>query len=190
MAFGAGDPPAGFALTAPMAMRHSRLDAVSVIGQVALYAALAAFLAVFANWPAYRQLGPDQAVIKLSIVHEPRLVQPCRQRTPEELAQLPPNMRAPMSCQRERAPLVAEVDLDGRLVLRQVAEQSGLARDGRATLYHRLVTKAGRHEVAVRLRDQAGTADFNYRGAASVQLRPAQNLVIDFDAARGAITFR
>ncbi len=173
-----------------MNLQHSKLDATSLIGQLVLYSVLAAVLVVFANWPVYHQLGPDQALIKLSIVHEPQFVQACRQRTPEELAKLPPNMRAPMDCPRERAPLVAEVDVDGKLVLRQEAQPSGLAHDGRATLYHRLVTTAGPHDIVVRLRDRAGTDDFNIRGATSVNLRPAQSLVIDFEAARGAITFR
>lgn len=173
-----------------MNVQHSKLDATSLIGQLVLYSVLAAVLVVFANWPVYHQLGSDQALIKLSIVHEPQLVQACRQRTPEELAKLPPNMRAPMDCPRERAPLVAEVDVDGQLVMRQEAQPSGLARDGRATLYHRLVTTAGPHDIVVRLRDQAGTEGFNIHGATSVNLRPAQSLVIDFEAARGAITFR
>ena len=173
-----------------MTPQHHKLDATSVIGQVVLYAALAAVLVVFANWPAYRQLGPDQALIKLSVVHEPQRVQACTQRTPEEMAKLPPNMRVPMNCPQERAPLVAELDLDGRRVLRQEALPSGFARDGRATLYHRLVTTAGPHDIAVRLRDQAGTEDFNFRAATSVDLQPAQILVIDFEAARGAITLR
>ena len=173
-----------------MTPQHHKLDATSVIGQVVLYAALAAVLVVFANWPAYRQLGPDQALIKLSVVHEPQRVQACTQRTPEELAKLPPNMRVPMDCPRERAPLVAEVDVDGRLAFRQVAQPSGLSHDGRATLYHRLVTTAGRHDVTVRLRDRAGTEAFDYQGTTRVELRPAQILVIDFQAAQRAIVFR
>jgi hypothetical protein len=164
--------------------------ATAVIGQVLLYAALAGVLAVFAGWPVYHQLEPDQALIKLSIVHEAQHVQPCRQRTPEELERLPPNMRAPTSCPRERAPLVVEVDLDGRQAFRHVAQPAGLARDGRASLYHRLVTAAGRHHIVVRLRDRAGTEEFDYQGQTTVELRPAQILVIDFQPARGEITFR
>ena len=164
--------------------------AVAVIGQVVLYAAFAVAIGLFASWPAYHQLQPGQALIKLSIVHEAQHVQPCRSRTPEELQRLPPNMRVAMNCPRERAPLVVEMDLDGRLAFRQVAPPSGLAHDGRAALYHRLVTTAGTHHVAVRLRDRAGTADFDYRGEATVQLQPARILVIDFQPGQREITFR
>lgn len=173
-----------------MTGQRARLDATSLAGQMVLYAVLAMVLVRFSKWPVYHQIAPDQALIKLSIVHEPQLIQPCRQRTRAELEELPPNMRAPMLCERARAALVAEVDVDGRQVLRQVAQPSGLARDGRATLYHRLVTTAGRHEIAVRLRDQAGDEGFNHRAATPVELRPSQVLVIDFDRSRGGIIFR
>ncbi|MGD9599314.1 MAG: hypothetical protein AB7G76_15375 [Steroidobacteraceae bacterium] len=164
--------------------------AAALIGQVVLYAALAGVIAVFSRWPSYRQIGPGESLIKLSIVHETQHVTACRKRTPEELAKLPPNMRAPMSCPRERAPLTAEVDLDGEPVVRGTARPSGLARDGRALLYHRLVTTAGSHEIAVRVRDSADTHGFDYEREEKITLQPAQILVIDLAPARREITFR
>ncbi len=166
-----------------------RPRAAAVIGQALLYAALAGVVAVFSRWPVYHQLEADQALIKLSIVHETEHAEACRQRTPEELERLPPNMRAPLSCPRERAPLVVEVDLDGRPAIRRVAQPSGLSRDGRALLYERLVTNAGTHHIAVRLRDGPGEG-FRHRREADVTIKPAQVLVIDFEPARREITFR
>lgn len=167
-----------------------KLRAVAVIGQILLYAALALAIWLFSWWPAYHQLQPGEALIKLSIVHEAQHVQACRQRTPEELQRLPPNMRAPMNCPRERAPLVVEMDVDGRLAFRQVAPPSGLAHDGRAALYHRLVTTAGSHHIVVRLRDRPGDEGFDYRGEATVELQPARILVVDFQPGQREITFR
>ncbi len=164
--------------------------AAAVIGQVVLYAALAGAIAVFSRWPVYHQLESDQSLIKLSIVHETQHVTACQRRTPEELAKLPPNMRAPMNCPRERAPLTAEVDVDGHPVIRQIAQPSGLARDGRALLSHRLVTTAGSHEIAVRVRDSARTTGFDYQREERVTLQPAQILVIDLQPERHEITFR
>jgi hypothetical protein len=162
----------------------------AMIGQVLLYLVFAGSIALLSRWPVYHQLGDDQALIKLSIVHEGQRLKPCEQRTPEELARLPPNMRAPSVCPRERAPLTVEVDLDGKLAFRQTAQPAGLARDGRASLYGRLTTNAGSHHVAVRLRDRAGEEGFDYQREATIQLRPAQILVIDFQPARHEITFR
>lgn len=160
------------------------------IGQALSYAAFAGTLALFSSWPMYRHLDADQALIKLSIVHHGQRLEACRENTPEELAKLPPNMRAVTRCARARAPLLVEVDLDGVPVYRQQAPASGLARDGAATLYHRLVTIAGSHRIAVRLRDSARSEGFDYQREAGIKLRPAQILVIDFDPAAREIVLR
>jgi hypothetical protein len=63
------------------------------------------FIGYFATSPKYRQIPDDVALIKLSISHLGD--RECRKRTPEELAKLPPNMRAPMDCPRERSDIRA-----------------------------------------------------------------------------------
>ena len=97
-------------------------------------------------------------------------------------------MRTPMKCERERSPVTIEVDLDGATVYRHVAVPSGLSRDGASSVYHRLQVPAGEHRIAVRLKDNAGAVPFNHTREATVTLKPAQVLVIDFDAEKGGIT--
>lgn len=162
----------------------------AVLGQLLLYAAFAAVIVLFSRWPVFHQLDADQALIKLSIVHHGQRLQACTPRTAGELAKLPANMRAPISCPRERAPLVVEVDVDDAPVLRQSAQPSGLSRDGSAALYYRLPTPAGDHRIAVRLRDRADNPGFDYLHEAMINLRPAQIVVIDFLSDRGEITVR
>ena len=94
--------------------------------------------ACFSRWPAYRHLAADQALIKLSFTHAGKRVAECRQLSAEELAKLPPNMRAPMKCARERAPVRVEVDIDGAPAFRHVAAPSGLSKDGASAVYQRL----------------------------------------------------
>jgi len=159
----------------------------SVVGQALLYGLFALLIGVFSSWPRYQVLPPDQAVVKISFIHHGQRVAPCRPLTAEELAKLPPNMRTPLKCERERAPVAIEVDVDGATVWRQVAQPAGLARDGAAAVYHRLNLPAGEHRIAVRLRDTVGS-DFNHTREATVRLVPAQVLVIDFDAEKGGIT--
>ncbi len=157
------------------------------VGQLLLYAAFAAFIGVFSHWPRYQVLPPDQAVVKVSFIHFGERAQPCRQRSAAELAKLPPNMRAPTECGRERVPVTIEVDVGGRAVYRHVAQPAGLSRDGASAAYHRFALPAGTHRFTVRLRDRPGDA-FNHVHEATVQLAPAQVLVIDFDATRGVLT--
>lgn len=164
--------------------------AAAWLGQGLLYATFAAFIGVFSQWPAYQHLAPGRALIKLSLIHHSHRVQECRRLAPEELAKLPPNMRAPLDCPRERAPIVVEVDVDGESAARARAQPTGLSRDGAASVYRRLETSAGPHRIAVRLRDSARTSGFDFERNETVVLEPAQILVIDFDAGRGEIILR
>jgi len=159
-------------------------------GQMVLYAAFAATLGTFSHRPRYQHLAPDLAVVKLSFTHQGQRLGKCEAQTLDELAKLPPNMRAPTRCPRERSPVTVEVDVDGVLAHRQTAQPSGLSRDGAAAVYHRLEVAAGTHRVAVRLKDDANTPGFDYRLEQVVDLKPAEILVIDFDSARHRITLR
>ena len=156
--------------------------------QALAYGAFAAVLGYFSTSPSYRLRGDDEALIKLSFTHHGKRVEDCRQRTAEELAKLPPNMRAPMQCQRERSPVTVEVDLDGQRIYRHVAAPSGLSKDGASTVYQRLEMLAGEHRLAVRLKDSAGSGAFDYIREETVTLKPGQVLVIDFNAEKGGIT--
>ena len=89
-------------------------------GQAVLYGLFALAIGVFSHWPSYRHLAPELALIKLSLVHAGKPVGDCRQQTAEELAKLPPNMRAPTRCPRERSPVTVELDIDGAAAARIV----------------------------------------------------------------------
>ncbi len=160
------------------------------LGQVLLYGLFALTIGVFSQWPRYRHLGADEALIKLSFTRVGKPVGDCHTLSAAELARLPPNMRAPTSCPRERSPVTVEVDLNGRTVLKRVAPPTGVAKDGAAAVYERLVVPAGEHQIAVRLSDDVRARDAGYRHEARVTLVPGQVLVIDFDAAKGGITLQ
>lgn len=162
--------------------------AVTWSGQALLYGAFALFIGVFSGWPSYRPIAPDQAVLKVSFIHHGKRLADCRAYTAEELAKLAPNMRTPLKCERERSPVTVEVDLDGATVYRHVAVPSGLSRDGPSTVYRRLDIPAGQHLIAVRLKDSAAAPGFTHQRAATVTLKPAQVLVIDFDPEKQGIT--
>ena len=110
--------------------------------------------------------------------------------TLEELAKLPPNMRAPTRCPRERSPVTVELDIDGVPAYRHVAQPSGLSRDGASAVYHRHEVAAGRHRIAVRLKDDPRSPGFDFVLEQDVELAPAQILVVDFDSERHRITLR
>ncbi|MEO8545768.1 MAG: hypothetical protein ABI434_19455 [Burkholderiaceae bacterium] len=160
------------------------------IGQALLYGLFALIIGVFSSWPTYRHLPPEQALIKISFNHQGKPISDCRSATPEELAKLPPNMRAPRVCPRERSPIAVELDLDGVTALRHVATPSGLSRDGPSAYYYRMQVTAGTHRLMIRLKDDVRSPGFDFVREATVTLKPAQILVIDFDPGKGGITLQ
>lgn len=161
----------------------------SIVLQVPAYAAFAAFIGYFSSQPPYRHLGPGEAVVKLSFSHAGELKLECRERSPEELAKLAPNMRAKLDCPRERSDVVVEVEMDGQVIYRISERPSGLRHDLPSTVYRRLEVPAGRHTFRARLADTA-TGEFRHHGETTVDLAPGRVLVIDFVAGRGGFLFR
>lgn len=163
------------------------LKPAALIGQVVLYGAFAVFVGYFATSPRYRQIPDDGALIKLSMSHLGG--RECRQRTPEELTKLPPNMRAPMECPRGRSDIKLEMTLDGKPLFETTMQPTGLSRDGVATVYKRFEVKAGTYRLGVRMNDNLTRPGFNYEKEADVTLRPGQVLVVDFNPDKGGLFF-
>lgn len=158
------------------------------LAQLALYAPLMAILGYFSTEPRFSAVAPGEALVRVSFIHATQRRQACRERSADELAKLAPNMRASQDCPRERAPLLVEVELDGKLVLRREVQPSGLRRDGNVAVYERMALPAGRHRVVARLRDRA-EGEFNYVRDETLELPGGRSLVIDFNASRGGFAF-
>ena len=161
----------------------------AVAGQALLYGLFALAVGVFSQWPPYRHLEPDQALVKLSFVRVGKPVGDCRTLSEAELAKLPPNMRTPTVCPRERSPLAVTLAIDGKTVLERSAPPSGLKKDGASAMYERIVVPAGERRIAVQLSDDVRARQAPYRREETLRLAPGQVLVIDFDAEKGGITF-
>lgn len=164
------------------------MKALRFVAQLALYIPLMAILAYFSTEPRFSAVAPDEALVRVSFIHATERKQACRERSAEELAKLAPNMRAALDCPRERSPLLVELELDGKVVVRREVQPSGLRRDGNAAVYQRLALPAGRHRIVARLRDRA-EGDFNYVREETLDLAAGRVLLIDFNAARGGFAF-
>lgn len=160
---------------------------VRIGAQVLLYALFLGVIGYFSTRPEYRQLAPDAALIRVTVSHAAQPEQPCRKRTPEELAKLAPNMRAPLVCPRARAPVTLEIEIDDTLT-RVVAQPSGFARDGRSTIYRRIEVPAGAHHIRARLSDSPQPG-FDYDASRKLTLAAGTVLTIDFDPAAGGFIF-
>lgn len=188
-------------------------------GQGLFYGLFVTVIGYFSVAPAYVHFPAGQALIKVSFSHAGQPLEECRVRTAEELAALPPNMRVPMLCGRERSPLAFELELDGKPIYRAELPPRGFSRDGASTVYQRFPIAAGQHHLRARLKDysvgsrigppkagpergearggpQGGgensvrVSDFNYTNEADVTVVPGQVLVVDFNPRAGGFVFK
>jgi hypothetical protein len=164
------------------------MTARAALAQLAAWGAFAAFVGYFSSAPPYQALAADRALVKLSLSHAGERRHACRERTPEELARLAPNMRAQLDCPRERSDLRVELEMDGSTIASVHARAAGLRRDLPATVYRRIEVPAGSHTFRARLADDAG-GEFRHRAEKQVTLAPGGLLVVDFAASRGGFVF-
>lgn len=158
--------------------------------QMVAYAAFAALVGLLSVWPKYQLLASDQAIASVTFSHAGQLIGECRRLTQEELNELPPNMRKPVDCPRERHSINVEFRVDGAVLYRRKLPPSGLWGDGKATAYQRLKIDAGSHDLFIGMNDSGSDGGFDYEVTTVRDILPGQNLVIDFDELQRAFVFR
>ena len=158
--------------------------------QVLTYSGFAIVIGYLSFWPKYQYAATDQAAVKLSLSHATERVVPCVELTPQEVAELAPNMRRTQSCERQRLPLVLELDVDGERAYELVAAPSGLWEDGPASVYERFNLEPGSHSLTIRLRDTARQDGWDYTHTEDVVLEAGRYLTITFKAENGGFEIR
>jgi hypothetical protein len=165
-------------------------NAVKFVLQAIAYAAFAVVIGYFSTFPRYQHLQPDEALLRLSFKHPGKPVGDCRERTPEELAKIPPQLRNKIECPRERSPVHVVVELDGKPLYDETFAAAGLRRDGAASGYRRLAIPAGQHSLKVAFNDDIRAKGYTYERAATVELKPGQVVLIDLVADKGGVVIR
>ncbi len=155
------------------------------LGQAVVYGATALLFAVFSDSPTYVYFPPDQAALRINIVHSAERREKCRRLTPKEIAELPPNMRKVQSCPRERLPVWIEVVVDGETLVQAALPPAGLSGDGPAKLDSRIILAPGRHSLVLRMRDTGRGEGYDYELEQDIVLEPQDNLVVDFRPEQG-----
>lgn len=155
-----------------------------MLGRFAVLALIFMGAAALSNRPSHRSLPEGVGVLTLSFSHGADRKAACRQATPEELADLPANMRRPEICPRERPSIRIELDIDGRRAFEADVPPSGIAGDGPSRVHQRFILPIGRYEVAIRMRDRLA-GDFAWQATRSLEIGPADSRVIDFRADAG-----
>lgn len=170
-------------------MSDSPVSAGKLVGQAVVYGIFAVAVGYLATRPSYTYFEADKAQILVSFAHGGKPKGGCRTPTAEENAKLAPNMRRKKICSRERVELLFEMRIDGQVVFNEALPPTGLRSDGPSRFYRKFPVAAGRHDVVFKLRDSEREDGFDYVREARIELKPKQNLAVDFKAAQGGFRF-
>ncbi|MDT8321156.1 MAG: 4Fe-4S binding protein [Xanthomonadales bacterium] len=154
------------------------------------YAAFLAPVAVFSVWPRFGLLDDGEAMVSLSFSYDGQRIGECRQLTQEELQKLPPNMRKPIDCPRERMPVRVLFTADGRPLYEATLQPTGLWGDGSANVYQRLTLSAGQTELFIGLNERGEAEGFDHTLRQVVDLAPGQHVVVEYDERDEAFVLR
>ena len=160
----------------------SALKPGSLLLQAVNYTVFMVMVWYFSFSPPYRQLAEEEAVITLAFGHAAKRVSECTVLSQEELEKLAPNMRKPMDCPRERAPVTVELRLNDELAIQDVYQSPGLYQDQSVDVYRNVKVRHGEHRLSVWMNDDVNVQGHTYQFEQTVMLRPAQRLVVTFDA--------
>lgn len=161
-----------------------------ILVQAIAYAAFAFVLGYLSASPAYDYASAGNATVKLSLSHAANRVKPCVRLTPRQIAELAPNMRRPEQCERQRLPLIVELEIDGDVVANIEAPPSGLWSDGPASVYERFEVEPGTHTVTARLRDTGRSVGWDYTHTEEASLVAGRYFTVTFRAETGGFSFR
>ena len=165
-------------------------SAMRYLLQILAYAGFAFIVGYLSFWPRYDYGDVDMATVKVSLSHAAERVKPCVQLTPQQIAELPPNMRRTQMCERERLPLLLQLEVDGEITLDLEARPAGLWADGPASIYERFDLPPGAHQITARLRDTARTDGWDYTLTEDVVLEAGRYLTITFKPETGGFAIR
>ena len=158
--------------------------------QIVLYAGFAYAVGYLSFWHRYHYASPNVAAVKVSLSHAANHVKPCVKLTPQQIAELAPNMRRSVLCERQRLPLIFELDVDGNAALRIKALPSGLWGDGLSSVYERFDLPPGEHRIGTRIRDTARTDGWDYVYEEDVTFAAGRYRTITFKPEKGGFSIR
>lgn len=154
---------------------------MKLLWEILAWVAFSAVVGLLSVWPRFEVVEAETAIVTITFSHAAQRVGECRQLTQEELNKLPPNMRKPSDCPRERFPVRIELRSGGNILYQDVLLPSGIWSDGKSNIYKRVEIDAGVHDLFVAMNDSGGDDSFDYENAAQLEVTPGRNVVIRFD---------
>ncbi len=154
---------------------------MKLLGEVLAWACFVAVVGLLSVWPRYDTIEEDQAIVTVTFSHAASRIGECRTLTQEDLNKLPPNMRKPTECPRERHTVRIELRSGESLLYAEVLAPSGIWSDGKSNIYRRVIVPARTHDLFIGMNDSGGEQGFDFEKSKRTEISPGQNLVVRFD---------
>jgi ferredoxin/coenzyme F420-reducing hydrogenase delta subunit len=154
------------------------------------YIAFAVIVGWLSIWPRFQLIDDGKAMISLSFSHAGPRIGECRKLTQEELNRLPPNMRKPEDCPRERLPIRVVFSSNGDTLYEATRSPTGLWKDGAANVYRRLEVEGKSQRLFIGMNESGISPEFDYSLEQEVDLAPGEHLVVEFDGTRKSFVFK
>ena len=151
------------------------------------YTIFMALIWYFATSPSVRVIEDDEAMITVAFAHAGETRAECRKLSQEELMKLPPNMRKPEDCPRERSPIIIEAMLDGKTIYSKTMMPPGIFNDGSVNIFYSSKVPAGKHKFEIKMDDSVRKQGFNYQLMQDINIKPAQILLVEFEPLKGFV---
>ena len=151
------------------------------------YAVFMALIWYFSTSPSVRVIEDDEAMITVAFSHAGETRHECRKLSQEELMKLPPNMRKPEDCPRERSPIIIEAMLDGKTVFSETRLPPGVFNDGGVNIYYSSKVPAGKHTFKIQMDDSVRDEGFNHKLTQEIDIVSRQILLVEFEPLKGFI---
>ncbi|MEE9614342.1 MAG: hypothetical protein V3W31_05230 [Thermodesulfobacteriota bacterium] len=166
---------------------------------MALYIRMALLLllilspAIYLSEAPYSFFSPEDAAIKVAFKHSGTKVVGCEEedlvkRSGEKYREglkgtsgVSMDLSEIGGCPRERHPISVELFLDGRKLLDKDYEAMGIKKDMASYVYERFIIERGTHTVLVKMTDSGPSSPTVYTLEKTVDVAPAEILVIRFD---------
>ena len=155
--------------------------------QAVNYTIFMALIWYFATSPSVRVIEDDEAMITVAFAHAGETRAKCRKLSQEELMKLPPNMRKPEDCPRERSPIIIEAMLDGKAIYSKTMMPPGIFNDGSVNIFYSSKVPAGKHMFEIKMDDSVRKQGFNYQLMQDINIKPAQILLVEFEPLKGFV---
>lgn len=163
---------------------------MKLLNEIILYTVFALVIGALSVWPPYQLVDDDRAIVSLVFSHAGNRVSECRRMSQEEMNKLPPNMRKPDDCPRERHPVRVELRSGTEVLYSETILPSGIWADGKASIYQRIEVQSGAHEIFFGMNDSGGDSGFDFETRETFNLPAGRNLVVQFDEQTQQILIR